>query len=175
MINEDELVRVGLMILKSEARKLWLKSNGKVCLFDLEEFGYLPLVNLVRKYESDRSSFNDYIAPRLRWALIDELRKQNHSRVSFESRVRAIQEYQELINVSSNPEVKYLTRERKEYVRLAASKLRGHSKKIVIRYYFNNQTFKHIAYVFGKDKYWANRQHNKALNMMRKEMPSELN
>ena len=49
MVCEDKLVRKGLDILKAEARRLWYQLGGQVALDELEEFGYLPLVLLVRK------------------------------------------------------------------------------------------------------------------------------
>ena len=65
MVCEDKLVRKGLDILKAEARRLWYQLGGQVSLDELEEFGYLPLVLLVRKYNPQESPFEIYLSQRL--------------------------------------------------------------------------------------------------------------
>jgi len=164
MVCEDKLVRKGLDILKAEARRLWYQLGGQVSLDELEEFGYLPLVLLVRKYNPQESPFEIYLSQRLRWAIIDEVRRWTHSRCAAAARWWLIPKYNLRGVLIENPEQIAIRLEGARNIRVAVDNLPFYQKELIRRHYFNNERFDHIAVGFGKSKFWACRQHFKALN-----------
>ncbi|MBI4702874.1 MAG: sigma-70 family RNA polymerase sigma factor [Deltaproteobacteria bacterium] len=87
--SEEQLVRDGLPLLRHEARRLWLRLGRKVELEELVGMGQAALVDLVRRYDGRRSTLGAYATERLRWALLDGVRRDTHGRAAA-GRARAL-------------------------------------------------------------------------------------
>lgn len=80
-LPEERLIREGLTLLKSEARRLWHRLGRRMELEELEALGHAALVEAARAYDEQRASFETYARRKLRWAMLDGLRRQTHGRV----------------------------------------------------------------------------------------------
>jgi RNA polymerase sigma factor for flagellar operon FliA len=78
---EQELVERAFPLLEQVARTLAWQLNHRVDVDDLRSAGHLALTDLVRRFEQGRAPFEAYMRARLRWAMIDELRKSSRYRV----------------------------------------------------------------------------------------------
>lgn len=86
---ERELVMVGMPIVQTVARRLARRLVGIVHVDDLIGIGNVALVEIVRSYDPARSPFPSYAASRIKFALLDGLRRENHTR-SQAARVMAV-------------------------------------------------------------------------------------
>jgi RNA polymerase sigma factor for flagellar operon FliA len=87
--REERLVREGLPALKAEALRLWRRLGRRVELDELEALGHAALVEVARTFDEERASFETYARLKLRWAMLDGLRRQTHGRVAA-GRARAL-------------------------------------------------------------------------------------
>ena len=76
----DRLFRVGLPIVDHVARRVSRRARGRMELEDLQSVGKIALLQLARRYTPGRVSFPRYSARRLRWAMLDALRRETHGR-----------------------------------------------------------------------------------------------
>src|SRR5512133_3968609 len=79
---ERRLLAEGLPLLRTEARKLWGRLGCRLEREELEALGHEALVRLVRDYAPELGPFAPYAAKRLRWAILDGVRRDTHGRVA---------------------------------------------------------------------------------------------
>ena len=84
---DEELVVAALPVLDRVARRLARQTGAQVD--DLLSLGHFALTDLIRRYDPARMPFELYIQQRLRWAMIDGLRRETLHRRAF-LRARAI-------------------------------------------------------------------------------------
>jgi RNA polymerase sigma factor for flagellar operon FliA len=89
MVANGDLVRQGLPVVQSVARRIARRFGGVVHLDDLLGIGHVALIEIARSYDPSRASFVAYAASRLRWAMLDGLRRETHGR-SSSARVLAV-------------------------------------------------------------------------------------
>jgi RNA polymerase sigma factor FliA len=89
MLPETDLVNQGLVLVQTVSRKLARRLGGRVPLDDLTGIGNLALVDVARSYDPARASFATYAIARLRWAILDGVRRESHTR-SMMSRAMAL-------------------------------------------------------------------------------------
>jgi len=89
MLADRDLVRQGLPVVQSVARGIARRLGGIVHIDDLLGIGHLALIEVARGYDPSRASFVPYAASRLRWAMLDGLRRETHGR-SSSARVLAV-------------------------------------------------------------------------------------
>ena len=101
MLAERDLISQGLPVVQTVARWLARRLGGHVPLDDLTGIGNLALLNLARTYDPSRASFASYVTSRLRWAILDGLRRETHAR-STASRAAALMASERLAEVDSD-------------------------------------------------------------------------
>lgn len=84
----DHLVAQGQPVLESVLKRISRRLGGQVPYEDLRSIGGTALFDVARAYDPDRSSFTSYAAPKLKYAVLDGLRRETHGRVM--SRVTAV-------------------------------------------------------------------------------------
>lgn len=87
--TQAELVAVGLPIVEAVARRLGRRLGSCAHRDDLLCVGNLALLELVRTYDPSRSTFPRFAAWRLKWAMLDAVRRDTHGRSSA-ARVLAV-------------------------------------------------------------------------------------
>jgi RNA polymerase sigma factor for flagellar operon FliA len=80
MTAEQDLVSQGLPVVMTVCRQLARRLGGKVPIDDLAGIGNLALLDVARTWDPSRASFAAYAALRLRWAILDGLRRETHGR-----------------------------------------------------------------------------------------------
>jgi RNA polymerase sigma factor for flagellar operon FliA len=81
--DDDEradVVSEALPILESVARRLARRLGGHVPVDDLVSIGNLALVDIVRTWDPARARFAAYVTSRLKWAILDGVRRETHGR-----------------------------------------------------------------------------------------------
>lgn len=81
-LTERRLLSEALPLLRAEARKLWARLGCRLELGELEALGHETLVRLVREHDPARGPFGPFASPRLRWAILDAVRRETHGRVA---------------------------------------------------------------------------------------------
>jgi len=89
MLAEVDLVRQGLPLVQMVSRRIARRLGGQVGLDDLTSIGNLALVEVARSYDPSRAAFTAYAASKLKWAILDGLRRETHGR-STAARVLAL-------------------------------------------------------------------------------------
>jgi RNA polymerase sigma factor for flagellar operon FliA len=89
MATQAELVQIGLPIVDAVARRLGRRLGSCVQRDDLLSVGHLALLELVHTYDPSRSTFPKFAAWRLKWAMLDAVRRDTHGR-SGAARVLAV-------------------------------------------------------------------------------------
>jgi RNA polymerase sigma factor for flagellar operon FliA len=89
VLAEVDLVRQGLPVVQMVARRIARRLGGHVHLDDLLSIGNLALMEAARDYEPGRATFAAYAASKLKWAILDGLRRETHGR-STAARVLAV-------------------------------------------------------------------------------------
>ncbi len=88
--EREALCKEGVPLVRPIARIL-AKELGRLADADeLESVGLATLVEIVRFFDPDRSSFASFVRRRLRWAMLDSVRRDTHGR-SWSARARALQ------------------------------------------------------------------------------------
>jgi RNA polymerase sigma factor FliA len=77
-----DLVSQGLPVVMAVARKIALRLGGTVPVDDLAGIGNLALLEVARSYEPSRAGFLVYAASKLRWAILDGIRRETHARTA---------------------------------------------------------------------------------------------
>jgi RNA polymerase sigma factor FliA len=88
-VHEERLIRDGLPLLRAEAQRLWRRFGGQVEIDELHGLGHVALIELARAYDAARGPFPPYATLRLRWAILDGVRRHSHGRVAA-ARARAL-------------------------------------------------------------------------------------
>lgn len=88
-LAEEQLTRESLPIVHDVAKRVQRSLAGHVSLDDLLSLGQFALVELVRRYEPERAPLAAYLRPRLRWAMLDGLRRYAQDS-QLEARARAL-------------------------------------------------------------------------------------
>jgi RNA polymerase sigma factor for flagellar operon FliA len=89
MLAERDLIFEGLAVVHNVARGLARRLGRCVSLDDMLGMGNLALVDVVREYDPARGPYGAYVATRIKWAILDGLRRETHGR-SAAARVLAI-------------------------------------------------------------------------------------
>src|SRR5689334_15992747 len=92
----DRLVRDGLPIVDIVARRLERRLHGLVQLDELLAVGRLALLGIARAHDDALSRFAPYCAVRLKWAMLDAVRRDTHGRVAA-MRARALVASEEVV------------------------------------------------------------------------------
>jgi RNA polymerase sigma factor for flagellar operon FliA len=77
---EERLVLEGLPLLREMAHRLRAQLGELVPVEDLLSIGHFALTDLVRRYDPARAPFAAYMRTRLRWAMLDGIRRETHGR-----------------------------------------------------------------------------------------------
>jgi RNA polymerase sigma factor FliA len=77
---EAALINQGLCLIDEIARGVRYTMGGAVDLDDLRSAGHFALVELVRRYDPERSPFDAFIRSRVRWAMYDDIRRNSQYR-----------------------------------------------------------------------------------------------
>ena len=80
LVSED-LVMEALPLIDPIARGVRVPLGGALPLDDLRSIGHFAILELVRRYDPALSPFEPYMRQRLRWAMLDGVRRQTHGRV----------------------------------------------------------------------------------------------
>jgi RNA polymerase sigma factor for flagellar operon FliA len=78
-VLEDEVtrrVREGLPVLEFVARRLAKRLGGDVPLDDLMALGHPALLEVARTFDPNRSKFSTFAALKVKWAILDGLRRE---------------------------------------------------------------------------------------------------
>ncbi|MBN4059106.1 sigma-70 family RNA polymerase sigma factor [Endomicrobium sp. AH-315-J14] len=86
---EEQLVRKALPLLDSEARRLCRRLGGSIAHDELVSLGHPVVLDLVRAFDPRQSRFEPYMQVKLRWRLLDALRRMTHHR-SVAARAHAL-------------------------------------------------------------------------------------
>lgn len=78
-----------LPLIDPIARRLRAQLGGSISLDDLRSMGHFATMDLVRRFDPDKSPFLPFMRTRLRWAMLDGVRRQTHGRV-LATRARAL-------------------------------------------------------------------------------------
>ncbi len=78
-----------LPILREVAGKVHRQLGALIAVDDLQSIGHVALVGLVRRYQSGLVPFGAYLRARLRWAMLDGIRRESHGR-SVAARARGL-------------------------------------------------------------------------------------
>jgi RNA polymerase sigma factor for flagellar operon FliA len=87
--TQAELIQMGLPIVDAVARRLARRLGRCVPFEDLLSIGQLALLELVHTYDPARSAFPRFATVRLKWAILDGVRRETHGRSSA-ARVLAV-------------------------------------------------------------------------------------
>lgn len=83
------LVREGLQLAEGVARRMHLKLRGFLSADELLDSAHGALLKAVNEYDPVQSPFPPYIIQRLKWAMLDEVRRQ-HRRGRLPARAAAV-------------------------------------------------------------------------------------
>lgn len=75
MRSEEELVRAGYPVCESVAKKLTLELGAIAEYDEILAVGRVALLDAVRSYDPARGQFAPYIQARIRWAMLDSVRR----------------------------------------------------------------------------------------------------
>lgn len=95
---KNHLAVEGIPLVEQAARGLIRRLGGYVPLDDLVGIGNFALVMLIDAYQSHRGPFEKYARSRLKWMILDGLRRETHSRVTA-GRVLAVMAIERFIEV----------------------------------------------------------------------------
>jgi RNA polymerase sigma factor for flagellar operon FliA len=85
----DALVREGLPFVASVAAQVARQLGRLADREELEGVGRLALVAVARAFDPEKASFVGYARTKLRWAMLDAVRRETHGR-AFAARARAL-------------------------------------------------------------------------------------
>jgi len=78
-----------LPLIDPIARRVRHQLGGSLPLDDLRSIGHFAVLELVRRYDPKLAPFEPYIRQRLRWAMLDGVRRQTHGR-AMAARAKAL-------------------------------------------------------------------------------------
>lgn len=86
---QEELVMQALPWLDEVAATIRWQLQNRVPLDDLRSIGHFALADLARRYDPEVAPFEPYMRLHLRWAMLDGIRRQRHTR-AINARARAL-------------------------------------------------------------------------------------
>jgi RNA polymerase sigma factor for flagellar operon FliA len=89
MLAERDLVRLGLPVVQAVAKRIARRLGGWVNIDDPLGMGNIALLEVARTYDPARATFAAYAAWKVKWAMLDGLRRETHGR-SAHARVLAV-------------------------------------------------------------------------------------
>lgn len=98
-VSSDALLREGTEIVELVAGRLARSLGGRIDRDDLCGLGRLALVEIVRSYDPVRGGFRSYALQRVRWAILDGIRRETHGRATL-SRARALSAAERVASVA---------------------------------------------------------------------------
>ena len=130
MLAERDLLREGLPVVQAVARRLARRLGGHVQLDELNGIGNLALVEVAKKWDPARATFAAYTTWRVRWAILDVLRRDSHGR-SLAARASALLASERLARAQDEaPEGTSPTTDEEDQAALAQL-LQGHAAALV--------------------------------------------
>lgn len=120
VLAERDLVRQGLPVVQSVARKIARRLGGLVHVDDLLGMGHVALIEIARTYDPARATFVSYAAARLRWAMLDGLRRETHGRSSNARVLAVMASERHLEGLGLDPEPDAPTTEQQDQAALTA-------------------------------------------------------
>jgi RNA polymerase sigma factor for flagellar operon FliA len=131
MLAERDLVSQGLPIVQAVARRLVKRLGGHVQLDDLIGIGNLALVEVATSWDPLRATFAAYATWRVRFAILDVLRRDSHGR-STAARATALLASERLSRAhAESPEPSSPTTLEEDQAALA-SLLHGHAAALAV-------------------------------------------
>lgn len=97
--SRDALLREGAEIVEQLAGRLARSLGGRIERDELRGIGRLALVEIVRDYDPARGGFRTYALQRIRWALLDGVRRETHGRATL-ARARALSAAERVASVA---------------------------------------------------------------------------
>ncbi|MCA9625850.1 MAG: sigma-70 family RNA polymerase sigma factor [Myxococcales bacterium] len=79
-LADEARVREALAYIDPIARRLHWQLGGKLDLDELRSMGHFAIFDLVRRYDPALAPFEPYMRQRLRWAMLDGVRRHTHGR-----------------------------------------------------------------------------------------------
>jgi RNA polymerase sigma factor for flagellar operon FliA len=89
VLAEIDLVAQGLPLVLEVSKRIARRLGGHLTVDDLTGIGNLALVEVVRGYDPARASFVAYAAARLKYMILDGVRRETHGR-AMAARVAAV-------------------------------------------------------------------------------------
>ncbi|MFT3766228.1 MAG: sigma-70 family RNA polymerase sigma factor [Minicystis sp.] len=89
ILADRDLVRQGLPLVQAVARHIARRLGSWVHVDDLLGIGHVALIEVARSYDPARATFNAYAGAKLKWAMLDGLRRETHGR-SASARLLAV-------------------------------------------------------------------------------------
>jgi len=128
---EHDLMSQGLQVVQAVARRLARRLGGHVQQDDLAGIGNLALIELARSYDPARATFAAYATSRVRWAILDVVRRDTHAR-SMAARAAAILASDRFAEAqASHPEPEGPTTQEEDQATLAGL-LSGHAAALAM-------------------------------------------
>jgi RNA polymerase sigma factor (sigma-70 family) len=93
---EEARIAEALPLIDAAARRLCDQLGGAVPADDLRSIGHFALMDLIRRHDPEKSPFEPYMRTRLRWVMLDGLRRDSRFR-SVAGRVRALTAAMDLV------------------------------------------------------------------------------
>jgi RNA polymerase sigma factor FliA len=82
MAAERDLIKKGLPVVQAMAHRIARRLGGSVHSDDLMGMGHVALIEIARSYDPSLSSFDTYASNKVKWAMLDGVRRETHSRAS---------------------------------------------------------------------------------------------
>ena len=193
MNSREQLFLDGLPLVDRVARRLGRQLSGRVGEDDLRSVGRMALLDVVKRFDSTRCSFRSYTLKRVKWAMLDAIRRETHGRCLGLIRAElgpdterqgdrpaavrslsALKQGRGLIVTfradvgpvayrGDGPEALAAQSEGAAKVRALLVHLDERQRALVERHYFQGEHFDVIAADLGISKSWASRLHKQAL------------
>lgn len=102
-LERDELIRSHLGLVHHLARQMVRSLGGAVELEDLVSYGVVGLISAVDRFEAERGlSFSTFASPRIRGAILDEIRKQDYMPRTLRKKERTLSRTRDLLEHQLN-------------------------------------------------------------------------
>jgi RNA polymerase sigma factor for flagellar operon FliA len=146
---------------------------------DLYAVGYLGLLDAAKRFDPAKGvKFITFAAPRVRGAIIDEMRRMNHYHHRRELRMEYIEalrdEDDRLLLEPADPDLNPLDKailkdQRRELMKNIAN-LSEMERQVIFMYYYGNFDMKGIAKVLNRTESRVSQIHSKAIKRLRNRM-----
>jgi RNA polymerase sigma factor for flagellar operon FliA len=181
--SRDQLARQGLALVQREAKRAWLRSGQRADLDELISVGHAVLARAVDDFQPARARFAAYLIQRVRWALLDALRRRARrgrlrdlaASASTGGEGRAAGAAPSLLPSPSQPrtpEQVIVQRRRRRRLRHALGQLPEPDRTLVMGHYFEGRRFQELAGELGMSRSIASRRHRRAVRSLARMMSS---